>query len=745
MKAVHHNTTAKSTPETPPNGSSFLETAIVGSWSKVAPFWPLKNLIAVNPIAGFEGLSFEEGLRQAHAYFQQKDLPEGMGHVNRESIKWLQAFCDGGQSTFHMPHRHLGFLKSILSLVQFDNKIHGNDPQKIQWLKNLPQKPEMVIAKALFDLDIHPDEQEQFLSLLLTTLPGWAAYVQYRTHWADAEDTANPHAITQKAYLAFRVVLTRLIWPEAKGLITWHRNALQKTDIKNIYHNITARESSYQARLLTQVIGAKEPEKSSQPKAQMVFCIDVRSEPFRRALEAQGDYETYGFAGFFGVPVAMKNAVTGEGHASCPVLLQPAQTVIEHANCSDRTCRKSYMRLQRIQKLYQSAKYTFAAPFSLVEVVGLGSGVWMGLRSLLPHIATKIQSRLKKVFATTYNLTPNISTIPFEQQIAYGASVLKTIGLTKNFAPLVIFCGHGSTTRNNAYATALDCGACGGHRGAPNARILAAILNDEDVRKALVKQGVSVPQATLFVAAEHNTTTDEVEVYGTGIGEKKTKQIQDLNQDLQKARDKNTLWRSHEMGMGLSKVHPRKVTALRAQDWAEVRPEWGLARNASFVVAPRSLTKNINLEGRSFLHSYEWETDQDGASLALILTAPMVVAQWINAQYLFSTLDNVAFGGGSKITKNITGKIGVMQGNASDLMHGLPLQSVFQSDTKAYHHPVRLTVIVRAPTALVDPIITQHTILQKLFGNEWVHLMCYEPKKKQIFNLQKNLTWRPLP
>ena len=76
-----------------------------------------------------------------------------------------------------------------------------------------------------------------------------------------------------------------------------------------------------------------------------------------------------------------------------------------------------------------------------------------------------------------------------------------------------------------------------------------------------------------------------------------------------------------------------------------------------------------------------------------------------NSQYLFSTLDNVAYGAGSKITKNITGKIGIMQGNASDLMSGLPLQSVYRSDKEAYHETVRLMTIVYAPSGFIDKII----------------------------------------
>ena len=721
-----------------------LEIAITGSWSKITPFWPLKNLIAVNPASGFEDLYFEEGLKQAQAYFQQKDIPKSMHQVNRESIKWLQIFFDEGQSTIRMPQRHLGFLKSILPLIQFDERIHTRHKHKQEWLKNLPQQPEKIIAEALFYLGIPSLEQELLLTLMLTTLPGWAAYIQYLTNWTDAHNTSNSYRITQSEYLAFRLIITCLLWPEAKALIPWHQSALNKANVEEIYNNMKTNEDIYKKTLLKQINKTIKPEKISSSKAQLVFCIDVRSEPFRRALEAQGDYETFGFAGFFGVPVAIENAVTGENHASCPVLLKPAQTVIEHPNHSSLTCETGHRRLQSIKKLYQSLKYTFTTPFSLVESIGIGNGVWMALRSLWPNIASKIQFSLKNAIATQYDLIPDIQTIPFEEQVAYSAGALKIMGLTEKFAPLVVFCSHGSTTQNNAYATALDCGACGGHHGAPNARILAAILNTKSVRQRLAKQEIIIPKDTLFVAAEHNTTTDEVNIYAAGFNEEKAKQVEFLKQDLLKARNENSFWRLSEMGVHIKKSQVLKVATLRARDWAQVRPEWGLAKNAAFIVAPRWLTKNVNLEGRAFLHSYDWEKDNNGSSLTTILTASMVVAQWINAQYLFSTLDNVAFGGGSKVTENITGKIGLMQGNASDLMHGLPLQSLYRRDTEPYHQLQRLFVVVLAPQIMLDNIIQSQPILQKLFGNDWIQIARIDPEDNKMYLLSREFSWQKM-
>ena len=717
-----------------------IDDAVIKSWSKIAPFWPLKNLIAVNPISGFEDLPFKEALKQANAYFQQPGMPIGMQEVNRQSIKWLQAFFDEGQSTISMPLRGEGLLKSTLLLIRFDKQIHKNSRHKIQWLEQQPKEPGALIEKALLWLEIEENDRELFLTLMLTTLPGWASYAQYLANWADNNAKQAP-LVDQSEYLAFRLAITCLIWPDAKELLDWHKKGFGRPDAHNTYRDIVSAESSYQQSLLKKLAQIPLSQEKKKADAQLVFCIDVRSEPFRRAIEAQGNYETFGFAGFFGLPVSISNPVTGESYSSCPVLLKPAYNIAEIPNCADQVCKDGNDRLKGLKKVYQSLKYTFTTPFSLVETIGAVSGLWMAIRSIVPGASDLIQSNLKKAIAPDYSVIPDIDTIPINQQVASSASVLKVMGLTENFAPLVVFCGHGSSTENNAFATALDCGACGGRHGGPNARALARILNSPAVRTELKEQGIDIPTDTLFVAAKHNTTTDEVEIYTEQTTSYFTQNLDRLKDALKLAKNDNILWRSSQMGGHTDEKRAQKVTALRAKDWAEVRPEWGLARNACFIAGPRWLTSNINLEGRSFLHSYEWQKDHDGKSLTSILTAPVVVAQWINAQYLFSTLDNVAFGAGSKVTKNITGKIGIMQGNASDLMNGLPLQSVFKSDDTPYHIPMRLSVIVYAPKARIEKIVKQQEILQKLFGNGWVHMICFDPEDEQKYRLNCDLSW----
>lgn len=717
--------------------STKIERLISEAWNNIAPTWPLKNLIAANPLAGLEHLSFEEAMIQGDAYFRQKELPLPMHNVNRQTIKWLQAFFDHGQATIKMPLRHLGLFRATRSFLTFDNQITPKDPQKNAWLTNLPSDPQRVISECLIFLGVPHDKQEQFLTLQLTTLAGWAAYIKYRTDWPDAADSKSQHSVTQADYLALRLVLTCLIWPQAKAMLGWHDECLKKSDARKTVEDIAANEKAYRTTLLEKLSILPDAEKK-RASAQLVFCIDVRSEPFRKALEQQGNYETFGFAGFFGLPVSIENSITGDVHASCPVLLKPAYTVREVPTSNHVECQKIHDRNTGLKKLYQSLKYTFTTPFVLVEGLGVFSGILMAWRNFFPG---SYQS-LKEKTDLSADFTPQLERIPLKDQVSFALGALRTMGLTENFAPVVVFCGHGGETKNNAYATALDCGACGGHHGAPNARILAAILNSTGVRQSIEEQGIKIPTDTHFIAAEHNTTTDEVTLYRNDTSDKQSDRLTSLQESLDKARDYNSLWRAGEMGKALEISKASAHTLFRAKDWAQARPEWGLARNAAFIVGPRALTKSVNLEGRSFLHSYDWKTDKDGSALTVIMTAPMVVAQWINTQYLFSTLDNVAYGGGSKISKNITGKVGIMQGNASDLMHGLPLQSVYKNDNEAYHQPLRLMTIIYAPRTMIDRIIKKHDILIKLFGNGWVSLACIEPETGEKFMLERDFSWK---
>lgn len=732
-----------------------MRAKVANAAAIIAPVWPLKTFIACNPLQGLESLPFEQALSEGTGFFRQTDATPGLESVNRQLIKWCHAFLDEGQATFPMPDRQLGFYSSWKRLAPLDDQLHRFSKERADWLRALPEAPEDALALCLSQLGVASGEHDLFLKQSLAYLPGWSGYVKWRSDWQQpAASALNP--ITLVDLLAVRLAITCLLWPDAfEQSRTAEDPATVQETVRETRAKIEQAEAAYQKRLLENLLPQTQPVDAARPRpdAQLVFCIDVRSEPFRRCLEAQGNYETFGFAGFFGLPIRVHDYATGETHDSCPVLLKPRHDIYQQPVAADQPklirFQKGKRRLNMLKAFYEQLKYSFATPFALVETLGAGCGLLMLGRTLAPSPSVKIRQALTEAIRPDIHTEPALcgthSGIDPSQQATYAENALRLMGLTDNFGQFVVFCGHGSTTQNNAYASALDCGACGGNHGGPNAQLLAMILNTPSVRAELARRHIHIPADTLFMAGEHNTTTDEVTLYEPNAAVANQPVLQTLKQALVQARQRNTAGRFRTMSQSTSPGDALKATVRRSNDWAEVRPEWGLARNAAFIVGPRRITRNLDLEGRCFLHSYDWAQDPDHTLLETILTAPMVVAQWINSQYLFSTLDNVAYGSGSKVTHNVAGKIGIMQGNASDLMHGLPLQSVKSDDDTAYHQPQRLLTVVYAPRYKIELLIERQPVLQTLFYNGWVTLVAIEPAENRAYQLARNGNWSAQP
>uniref|UniRef100_A0A7C2NW89 Probable inorganic carbon transporter subunit DabA n=1 Tax=Schlesneria paludicola TaxID=360056 RepID=A0A7C2NW89_9PLAN len=734
----------RSSPAAPVKAVS-LKGLVARAADVVAPVWPLKTFIAVNPLQGLEHLPFEQAVVKADRQRAASgNASAGQESVNRELIKWCAAYFDDGQSTISLPGRDAGLYRAFADLARFDGRLNRSQTANAV-LASLPESPDKAIAESLEALGIADDQQEEFLRQGLAALPGWSGYVKWKENWQRPEEHAKRPA-TLVDYVAVRLVLTRLLWPEAAV------TDLDDTPRPSYLSELPVREAQFRDALLQQLLPqakAMPAAKPGRPAAQLVFCIDVRSEPFRRAVEAQGHYETLGFAGFFGLPVRVKGLDDDQPHDSCPVLLKPRHVVCDHATAAaEAACVRRYDRgrswLRMPKSFYQWLKYNLATPFALVEMLG----PWLGLRMLAqtwsPTLVWGLAEQARTTVMPPVSTEPVLDGIELSQQADYGESALRMMGLTEQLAPLVVLCGHGSSTTNNAYASALDCGACAGNHGGRNARILAAILNRPPVRARLADRGLAIPADTLFLAAEHDTTTDQVQLdQPDGLSTAHQEQLERLRTALANARRANAQARAKTFGLPRLQGDPAvRETQRRSRDWAEVRPEWGLARNAALIVGPRELTREVNLEGRCFLQSYDWQTDPTGQYLTTILTAPMVVAQWINSQYLFSTLDNVAYGSGSKVTQNVTGKLGVMQGNASDLMHGLPLQSVFAADGERYHEPLRLLTVVYAPRSMLDAIVPTQDVVKKLVGNGWVTVVCIDPSDNHAHLLTRDLKWQ---
>jgi uncharacterized protein YbcC (UPF0753/DUF2309 family) len=288
----------------------------------------------------------------------------------------------------------------------------------------------------------------------------------------------------------------------------------------------------------------------------------------------------------------------------------------------------------------------------------------------------------------------------------------------------VLLAGHGSSTVNNPHATGLDCGACAGQTGEASARVVVALLNDPAVRIGLRVRGIEIPDDTWFLAGLHDTTTDAVRLFDTDdVPPAYAQDVAQLRQWLEQAAGLARMERAALLGVaGLPDRDLETAVHQRSRDWSQVRPEWALANNAAFIAAPRQRTAQMDLGGRAFLHEYVWEKDNGFAMLELIMTAPMVVANWINMQYYGSVVDNKRFGSGNKVLHNVTGgAIGVLEGNGGDLRVGLPLQSLHDG-RRWVHEPLRLSVFIEAPESAIDDIIVRHELVRQLVENNWLHL-----------------------
>lgn len=588
-----------------------------------------------------------------------------------------------------------------------------------------------------------------YLEAVLLTVNGWASWCAYLGWQAGLEGRKDAHL---RELLAIRLAWGALLleckddvatksafsalqqaWNEAPELLHQAEQSLLIDEVWQLALEFGFQRALAQ-RLLATNNSAPEPQ---QIQVQAAFCIDVRSEPMRRALETVWPaVQTLGFAGFFGLPVAYTPLATQARRPQLPGLLAPAMEVTDCMVSSDPANRESDAALQdsasrsRRARLAMSDQWLAAsrwpnAAFSFVEAAGLGYlgklGQW-----LLPTTRGRARDDLEGLPARYRPICrPKLVGLDLDARVALAAGVLHAIGLERQLAPLVLFIGHGSQSANNAHAAALDCGACCGQTGEVNARTLAQLLNEPAVRERLQTRGIDIPQSTVFLAALHNTTTDEIEGFDLDLLPSAARTRWDRLQGVF-AQAGDQVRRARAPSLKLDPCSPPgdllDQLRRRANDGAETRPEWGLAGNAAFLIAPRRRSRNAVLDGRSFLHDYDASQDEDASVLELLMTAPMLVTHWINWQYHASTCDPTRLGSGNKVLHNVVGgNLGVFEGNGGDLRIGLSRQSLHDGD-RWVHEPLRLTVVIDAPQAAIEAVIHKHEVVRQLLENGWLHL-----------------------
>ncbi len=354
------------------------------------------------------------------------------------------------------------------------------------------------------------------------------------------------------------------------------------------------------------------------------------------------------------------------------------------------------------------------------------------------RISSDIIDNLKQAYHITsedYEIQKvNLAKVGFtiEEQVMYIENLLKMIGLIDAFPKFVIISGHGSCSDNNPFESALDCGACGGSISLPNARALSMIANKAEIREKLIYRGISIPEDTRFIPALHITTTDEMTFYDTEIlNTKELELFLGMQEDFKNA----SLASREERAKVLPNAKNEKDLFIKTMDWSEPRPEWGLAGNMGVFAGPRDSCRHMALHNRLFLHSYDATIDNENADiLTRIFNGPLVVGQWINLEHYFSTVDNKVYGAGSKVYHNVVSKIGVYNGNYSDLKIGLPTQSVIE-EGKAYHEPVRLLTYMEAPLETVAKAV-ENSVAKEFILNEWIRPVIIDKAAKKVYSYE---------
>ena len=664
--------------------------------------------------------------------------------VTNDLGKFAAGYFDDDQAIFPFPWKSLSFWQAWCEARAYDHAMEicgaSGFNASVAPLKSMSCSEAVIYM--IREMDFKTDEARTlYMQRLIASVLGWATRFKY-VEWQTMLGYDQIRSSTAMELLCVRLAYDfGLFHTTRKSSSPEWREEYEKIIETDFASQLTlvwqaALERSYQDRVAG-VLQRPSPQDNSL--WQMAFCIDVRSETIRRHIEEQDSrVKTIGFAGFFGVPLAYRKLEERDRSLRMPVLLSPAFTVKEVPRSPDRYRTEDGPTDVFVLSYFRNLRKSALSSFLFVELFGILS-IENIVRKTLVSIIRRLKGKAiparfddRKYRPAQETLSPDGNPEGMEARVQRAITILKRMGLREPFGRLVFIVGHGSVTNNNAFGSALDCGACGGHAGDINARYLADLLNDSEVRVRLAQLGIQIAQTTWFVAAVHETVTDEVFFL-----DEETIPVA-FKMDLEMVRGilNSASSRARAERQKAFKNLSVSSAQTRGQNWSEVRPEWGLAGNACFIVAPRERTRGVNLGSRAFLHDYNYAIDDEFKTLELIMTAPMVVTNWINMQYYASTVANGVYGAGSKVLHNLVAEMGVLEGNGGDLRVGLPLQSI--SDGKdILHEPLRLSVFIEAPRDAIEDIVKRHETVRQLLDHEWLHLLQIDPSDGQV--------WRRLP
>jgi uncharacterized protein YbcC (UPF0753/DUF2309 family) len=504
-------------------------------------------------------------------------------------------------------------------------------------------------------------------------------------------------------------------------------------------------EWSYYDQVLAAIATPENPKKvNTGTTFQAMFCIDDRECSFRRYLEqVDGHCETFSTPGFFGSEFFFK-AAHGKFYTKlCPAPVTP-KYLIKELDVKKKD-QKDLHFTKHSHKLFRG--------WLITQTLGFWSAFKLFVSifkpAASPATATSF-SHMDRASKLTIEHVPgdhenNLQVgYTIEEMADRAENLLRSIGLVKNFASLIYVVGHGSSSVNNPHYAAYDCGACSGRPGSVNARVFSYMANHKKVREILRPRGIDIPETTHFTGGLHDTSRDEVAFYDeerlTGehrIQHEKNTQV--FHRALQlNAKERSRRFDSINTRMDAKKIHDQ--VKIRSVSLFEPRPELNHATNALCIVGRRSLTKNVFLDRRAFMNSYDYKIDPDGKYLLNILKAAAPVCGGINLEYFFSRVDNQKLGAGTKLPHNVIGLFGVANGIEGDLRPGLPSQMI------EVHDPIRLMIIVEHFHDVVLETIQRHAETYEWFKNSWVHLVTVNPETSALHVFEEGIfsEYRPL-
>lgn len=612
--------------------------------------------------------------------------------------------------------------------------------------------PEEIAGICIAKLLPHGADLKTFLLEILVAARGWSGVIAQIEMRPEALN--YPRRISLIDYIAvYLLLLTEAVTGkeydpavlslEDPNSVFFREQAPAETELEKIYrlwHD--AREMTLYFSMLSAVnenapLERRRSTRAGRAEFQAVFCIDDREESIRRHLEeVAGTVETFGAPGFFGIDMVYQGPHDAISIKQCPVPVTPRHK-IRGVMRGKRKLRVSRLEMnlwhRRGNSLFLGTLISMA--LGLVTLVRMAFSIHLPSRSFAMvspltsrEEATELHYERPEGEAQKDGYFEGYTVAEMADRVG---RILTQIGLKTDFGSLVAMVAHGSSSTNNPFFAAYDCGACSGRPGFANARAFALMANRSDVRRILRTRGIDIPDSTRFIGALHDTTRDEIDfadehLLDTAAREK----LAGLKIFFTEALRRTALERTRRFELldfiRSERVARREVRA-RSEMLFEPRPEYTHATNAFGIVAPRSLSENLFLDRRAFFNSYDPHADSDGKILSDILTPFVPVCGGINLAYYFSYLDSSVYGSGSKLPHNIFSLIGIGNGVDGDLRSGLPEQMT------EIHEPVRFLLLIEQKLEIVEQVFMMNVQVAAWIQKHWIRCCVYDFSRHKYF------------